>query len=129
MKTGLIWKEWRQNVWVFVAFIILVIGYGQIEVHQTIESHNTLQKHYQSEEFALSQKSKDEDLYEDETEIEDLLKVYADMHVPATVFSMILVLFMGLKITVFEKISVQIILLKRCPIPNLQLLCINYYYL
>lgn len=103
MKTGLIWKEWRQNVWVFVAFIILVIGYGQIEVHQTIESHNTLQKHYQSEEFALSQKSKDEDLYVDETEIEDSLKVYADMHVPATVFSMILVLFMGLKITVFEK--------------------------
>ena len=103
MKTGLIWKEWRQNVWVFVAFIILVIGYGQIEVHQTIESHNTLQKHYQSEEFALSQKSKDEDLYVDETEIEDSLKVYADMHVPATVFSMILVFFMGLKITVFEK--------------------------
>lgn len=69
MKTGLIWKEWRQNVWVFVAFIILVIGYGQIEVHQTIENHNTLQKYYQSEEFALSLKSKDEFLYEDDTEI------------------------------------------------------------
>ncbi|ODJ58826.1 hypothetical protein [Brochothrix thermosphacta] len=128
MKTGLIWKEWRQNVWVFVAFILLVVGYGQIEVHQTIESHNTLQKHYQSEEFALSQKSKDKDLYVDETEIEDSLQIYADMNASLTVFSMILVLFMGLKITVFEKNKRADYIAQAMPYSKLTIIITTFSY-
>ena len=103
MKTGLIWKEWRQNVWVFVAFIILVIGYGQFETYQTINNHNSSQIYYSSTEFKNIQKEQDKESRMTAEDIQSTLTLDVYTNTIINIFSLVLVFFMGLKITVFEK--------------------------
>ncbi|HAK1221168.1 TPA: hypothetical protein H1515_002666, partial [Listeria monocytogenes] len=51
MSTGLLWKEWRQNAWVFLFILFAFIGSEATTATNTVSMFNENYKYYQSEEF------------------------------------------------------------------------------
>ncbi|MCD2225397.1 hypothetical protein LAX75_11210 [Listeria cossartiae] len=100
MSTGLLWKEWRQNAWVFIFIIIAFIGSEATTATNTVSLFNENYKYYQSEEF---QKLNSTDQKMTGNEIKnDLSLTPYDFEGNLALFFYIF-LFLGLKLTVFEK--------------------------
>lgn len=51
MSTGLLFKEWRQNAWIFLFIVIAFIGSEAMTATNTVDMFNQNYKYYQSEEF------------------------------------------------------------------------------
>ncbi|HAO6749084.1 TPA: hypothetical protein IQO85_001700 [Listeria monocytogenes] len=100
MSTGLLWKEWRQNAWVFIFIVIAFIGSEATTATNTVSMFNDNYKYYQSEEF---QKNNTADQQMTGNEIKnDLSLTPYDFEGNLGLFFYVF-LFLGLKLTVFEK--------------------------
>ncbi|EAD4943422.1 hypothetical protein EPJ95_13730, partial [Listeria monocytogenes] len=51
MSAGLLWKEWRQNAWVFIFILIAFIGSEATTATNAVSMFNDNYNYYQSEEF------------------------------------------------------------------------------
>ncbi|UHP09688.1 hypothetical protein LAX80_010995 [Listeria marthii] len=100
MSTGLIWKEWRQNAWVFIFIVIAFVGSEATTAMNTVNLFNENYKYYQSDEF---QKVNSTDQIMTGNEIKnDLSLTPYDFEGNLALFFYVF-LFLGLKLTVFEK--------------------------
>ncbi|EGY0120157.1 hypothetical protein JHL86_003105, partial [Listeria monocytogenes] len=97
MSTGLLWKEWRQNAWVFIFIVIAFIGSEATTATNTVSMFNDNYKYYQSEEF---QKNNTADQQMTGNEIKnDLSLTPYDFEGNLGLFFYVF-LFLGLKLTV-----------------------------
>lgn len=103
MKRGLLWKEWRQNAWIFITLFLLVIGLGQLNTHNTIVQHEKEVRYYHSDQFKTEQKAAPNDARMTADDITTTLQVYDSDTGYTLIISLICSIFMGLKATVFEK--------------------------
>ncbi|MBC1375147.1 hypothetical protein HCB45_09460 [Listeria sp. FSL L7-0091] len=100
MSTGLLYKEWRQNAWIFLFIIIAFIGSEAMTATNSVDMFNQNYKYYQSEEF---QKANVDDQQLTPNEIKnDLSLTPYDFEGNLALFIYVF-LFLGLKLTVFEK--------------------------
>ncbi|MBC1341689.1 hypothetical protein HB802_10505 [Listeria welshimeri] len=103
MKTGLLWKEWRQNAWLFILIVVAFIGSEAMNATDLIQSFDNNYNYYQSDEF---HKSNLESLNEDKMttkDIEDSLKIESYQFDTNIYIFICVFLLLGLKLTVFEK--------------------------
>ncbi|HEM2077196.1 TPA: hypothetical protein U0181_002617, partial [Listeria monocytogenes] len=100
MSAGLLWKEWRQNAWVFIFILIAFIGSEATTATNAVSMFNDNYNYYQSEEF---QKNNTADQQMTGNEIKnDLSLTPYDFEGNLGLFFYVF-LFLGLKLTVFEK--------------------------
>ncbi|EHR7110480.1 hypothetical protein KUE79_000700 [Listeria monocytogenes] len=100
MSTGLLWKEWRQNAWVFLFILFAFIGSEATTATNTVSMFNENYKYYQSEEF---QKTNNTDQKMTGNEIKNDLSLTPYDFEGNLVLFFYVFLFLGLKLTVFEK--------------------------
>ncbi|MBF2518066.1 hypothetical protein [Listeria marthii] len=100
MSTGLLWKEWRQNAWIFIFILIAFIGSEATTATNTVSLFNDNYKYFQSEEFqklnSTGQKMTGNEIKN------DLSLTPYDFEGNLALFFYVF-LFLGLKLTVFEK--------------------------
>lgn len=103
MSKGLLWKEWRQNAWIFILILIACVGSEMISASNMIDGFNNNYNYYYSEEF---QKDNDNALEEEQMTAAGILesiKLTPYDFEGSWVLYVLLFLFLGLKVTVFEK--------------------------
>ncbi|EPU0301115.1 hypothetical protein ACVT6D_000970 [Listeria innocua] len=100
MSTGLLFKEWRQNAWIFLFIVIAFIGSEAMTATNTVDMFNQNYKYYQSEEFQKVNVD-DQQLTPNEIKMDLSLTPY-DFEGNLALFFYVF-LFLGLKLTVFEK--------------------------
>ncbi|EAD7601254.1 hypothetical protein [Listeria monocytogenes] len=100
MSTGLLWKEWRQNAWVFIFIIIAFVVSEATTATNTVSMFNENYKYYQSEEFQKNNTA-DQQMSGKEIKIDLSLTPY-DFEGNLGLFFYVFLL-LGLKLTVFEK--------------------------
>ncbi|EUJ38994.1 hypothetical protein [Brochothrix campestris] len=103
MKTGLLWKEWRQHAWVLITLFILVVGFGQLNTYNTIADHQKNLRYFESSAFKAEQKKSPVDERMSEADIINNLTVYDDALGLSFLVAFIFCVFIGLKTTAFEK--------------------------
>lgn len=101
MKTGLLWKEWRQNAWLLIVFLFIIIGFSVNDARNSITSHYDELAYYQSDAFKEDQQSHDFEMSSTDVNNRLSIKTYNTSNYieVAYIFSLLI----GLKITVFEK--------------------------
>lgn len=103
MKRGLLWKEWRQNAWIFVTLFLLVVAIGQINTHNTLVDHQKQVRYFESAQFKSEQKNIPENERMSANTITANLQVYDDSTTYSSIIALLCSIFIGLKTTVFEK--------------------------
>lgn len=101
MKRGLLWKEWRQNAWLLLTFLVIIVGLSINDASNSITYHNDSVAYYQSEEFINNQKESDTRLTAAEVKSRLTLNTFDTSNYIGLAYIFCLVI--GLKLTVFEK--------------------------
>lgn len=104
--SGLIWKEWRQSGWLVIVVFVIFASMVLTETKSSITLYKDDSKYYHSAAFIKennSYKEKSKEDYLDAKEISEALKVDLSSVSTWAVICAFLLLFVGLKITVFEK--------------------------
>lgn len=103
MSKGLLWKEWRQNAWILILILVACIGSEMITATDAVDGFNDNYNYYHSEEFQKENNSMPKDERMTGSEIEDSLTLIPYDFEGSWPLLIFVFLFLGLKLTVFEK--------------------------
>lgn len=100
--SGLIWKEWRQSGWIVIATLVLFGAMIWLNSTGLVTQYKDNKQYYQSAEF-IKDNQVDKESHMSPKEIEESLHVNIDSFATWSIFFSFIFLFIGLKVTVFEK--------------------------